>query len=353
MPSDEPSWWYPADAQSRGWQQRILTPVAWMYGRAMERRFQSRLGYRSRFPIICVGNFVAGGTGKTPLTQFIAARMVARNLAPVVLSRGYGGAMKGPLQVDSSRHRAAEVGDEPLLLSRTAPVVIARDRRAGVQFIEREISPASVVIMDDGLQNPSLKKDLSIALIDGVRGIGNGEVIPSGPLRGKLDFQLGLVDAIVVNGSGGNHRVLHHLKQRFPGPVLQADVVPTADTDWLKERPVLAYSGIANPKRFFALLERLGAELADVRTFGDHHQFKDQEAADLLSAAHGKGAQLVTTEKDWVRLSLEGGALADLQAASRSVPIRLRFADQDEGRMSALIDAALASGGYRRGVARA
>lgn len=353
MPPDEPSWWYPSDGSGR-LQQSLLAPVAWLYGRMAQRRFEKTAAYRSRLPLICVGNFTAGGTGKTPLTQLIASLIAAQGERPVVLSRGYGGAMRGPTLVDTARHRAAEVGDEPLLLARSVPVVISRDRKAGVQLIETSPIDAGAVIMDDGLQNPALKKDLVIALIDGARGVGNGAVIPSGPLRAPIEFQLGLADAIVVNGrsseAGRETAVLDQLKRRFPGPVLEARVEAAGDMQWLGEQPVFAYSGIGNPSRFFATLSSLGANIAATRTFGDHHQFKEREASDLTTAAEALGAQLVTTEKDWVRLSREGGALEALQARSRPLPIRLAFDEPDAARLASLIDAAVKTGGYRRGV---
>ena len=203
-------------------QQALLSPAAWVYGRMAQRRFERRTPYASRLPIVCIGNFTAGGTGKTPLTQAVVRLLQDRGIRPVVLSRGYGGSIKDATVVDAAHHRAAEVGDEPLLLAQGVPVVIARDRRAGVQLIEGGGIPADVVIMDDGLQNPSVRKNLVVALVDGGRGVGNGAVIPAGPLRAPLEFQLGLADAIVVNGrsavAGAERNVLDQLRRRFPGP---------------------------------------------------------------------------------------------------------------------------------------
>lgn len=352
MPPDEPSWWYASDGSGHV-QQTLLAPAAWLYGRMAQRRFEKSAAYHSRLPVICVGNFTAGGTGKTPLTKLIATTISGKGDTPVVLSRGYGGAMREPTLVDAGAHRAAEVGDEPLLLAQSTPVVIARDRRAGAQLIE-QMASVGAIVMDDGLQNGALKKDLVIALVDGGRGIGNGLVIPAGPLRAAMEFQFGLADAIVVNGSsdeaGRETAVIDELRRRFPGPVLQAHVAPQGDCDWVKDQPVLAYSGIGNPARFFATLEGLGANVAATRTFGDHHQFKEREAAELVATATSLGAQLVTTEKDWVRLSREGGALETLQAASRPLPIQLQFDKGDEDRLASLVDAAVKTGGYRRGV---
>jgi len=352
VPPDEPSWWYAAEP---GVAQRVLEPAAWLYARMAQRRFAKTVPYRSRLPVICVGNFTAGGTGKTPLVQRLVQHLTSLGRHPVVLSRGYGGANRGPERVRPDMHRAAEVGDEPLLLARTAPVVIARDRPAGAQLIERMSDPADVIVMDDGLQNPSLHKTLTIAVIDGARGVGNGAVIPAGPLRAPIEFQLGLADAVVVNGYGAPGRetaVRDALRRQFPGPVLQAQVEPAGDTSWLAGQPFLAYSGIGNPARFFSTLEGHGAHLVERRTFGDHHQFKEREAEALLAAAEMQGAQLVTTQKDWVRLSREGGALAALQDRTRVLEITLGFEPQGEARLMALIEAALKAGGERSDVAQ-
>lgn len=351
MSLDEPSWWYPADGRAPPLAQRVLEPASWLYARMAQRRFAKIAPYRSPLPVICVGNFTAGGTGKTPLTQRIAELLVAQGHSPVVLSRGYGGANKGPELVRPDQHRAAEVGDEPLLLAHSVPVVVSRDRSAGVRLIETLPQSPDVVIMDDGLQNPSVCKDLTIALIDGARGVGNGAVIPAGPLRAPIEFQLGLTDVIVVNGRGVPGRetsVRDTLKRRFPGPVLEAQVVATGDTSWAGGRRVLAYSGIANPARFFAVLEAMGAIILRRRTFGDHHQFKELEARDLMAEAEALGALLVTTQKDWVRLSREGGALELLQNRSRVVDVRLGFDAPDEARLMALIEAVVRPGAARR-----
>jgi tetraacyldisaccharide 4'-kinase len=349
VPPEEPSWWYATDGSGQ-LTKRLLEPAAWLYARMAQRRFAKIESYRARVPVICVGNFTAGGTGKTPLAQLIAAHLTAAGRRPVVLSRGYGGANKGPELVRPTQHRAAEVGDEPLLLAQTVPVVIARDRAAGVRFIEDLADTPDVIVMDDGLQNPAVHQDLTIALVDGARGVGNGAVIPAGPLRAPIEFQFGLADAIVVNGRGPVGRetsVRDTLRRQFPGPVLEAQVAPAGDTAWLAQKPVLAYSGIGHPARFFAGLEALDARIVDRRTFGDHHQFKEREARDLLAAADAQGAQLVTTQKDWVRLSGEGGALSALQERSRVLEIRLAFEAQDEDRLFGLIAAAVKMGGER------
>jgi tetraacyldisaccharide 4'-kinase len=324
--------------------QRALLPFSWLYGWVCERRYARHAGYRSRLPVICVGNFTAGGTGKTPLSMFIARLLIARGERPAFLTRGYGGRSRGPQWVKRGPDAATLYGDEPLLLAAVAPTLVARDRRAGIIAMERARQSPSVVIMDDGLQNPAVAKDLSIALIDGKRGIGNGEVIPAGPLRAPLDFQLQLVDAIIVRDppadSGNKRSVLDVLRRGFPGPVLTANVAAVGDTSWIAGKPLLAFAGIANPRRFYRLLESLGGRLADVVSFPDHHQFSAADAERLIAAARQSGAQLVTTEKDHARLS-GNDAVDRLAAASRVLPIEMQIDDRELVRLNSLLDAAL------------
>src|SRR5688572_30264288 len=204
----------------------------------------------------------------------IARLLIARGERPVFLTRGYGGTTSGPSWVDDTPGAAKRFGDEPLLLAAVAPTMVARDRRTGIIAIEGDRRPLSVAIMDDGLQDGSVTKDLAIALVDGKRGIGNGEVIPAGPRRAPLDFQIGLVDAIVVRDPPdlADERGVHAaLRRGFPGPALVGNVPPVGDTNWLKENPVVAVACIANPHLLYRLLERLGARLVDSVSFPDHH----------------------------------------------------------------------------------
>ncbi len=346
MPRDEPAWWYAPSDDRRA---RILAPIGWAYGWIAERRYLRAVPYRSRLGVVCVGNFTAGGTGKTPLGLMIAAACRARGQTPVFLTRGYGGSARGPLLVDPASTTAAEAGDEPLLLARTAPTVVARDRTEGARFIEEHVAGATLIIMDDGLQNGSLAKDLTIAVVDGTRGIGNGEVIPAGPLRAPIAFQLDLVDAIVVNGghapSGAGDRltsVFDQLRLQFQGPVLAASIAPAANTDWLGGKPVVAFAGIGHPQRFFATLRDLGAKIASETSFPDHHTFSEANARDLLRQAADLGAMLVTTEKDMARLSGERGhECRALAAAARALPVRMTFGERDLLRLETLIDGAV------------
>ena len=338
MPLDEPAWWYGDD---RWGMATWLAPLAALYGLAASVRYAWAKPYRSRLPVICVGNFTAGGTGKTPLVAHLCNHLLRAGRRPAVLTRGYGGRHTGPHWV-AAGDSASDVGDEALLLARTAPTLIARDRRAGARTIET--SPgATVIVMDDGMQNPGLAKDLTIAVVDAARGLGNGRVIPAGPLRAPLPFQLGLADAIVVNAASpdAGDGVAQSLSQRFHGPLLRATTVAAGDASWLKGQRVVAWAGIGAPQRFFGLLEASGAELCDRVAFRDHQPLVMADAERLLMLAREHRALLVSTEKDLARLQGTTGALAELAVATRALPIRLVFADDDAAHLNALVAAAL------------
>jgi tetraacyldisaccharide 4'-kinase len=341
---DEPSWWYRRDQSSLT---TCLQPFAALYGRAVETRYFRTAPYRSRLPVICIGNFTAGGTGKTPLAIYLCAYLKATGHEPVALTRGYGGRLPGPYWVNAGSDVARDVGDEALLLAKSAPTLVARDRRAGARAIEIGPHPVTAIVMDDGLQNPGLAKDLTIAVVDGGRGLGNGLIMPAGPLRASLGFQLELTDAIIVNESGaaadGAGPVTEQLRRRFAGPVLRASVVPAESAGWLKDARVVAWAGIGAPERFFAMLRTLGADVAETAAFRDHQRLGDAAAHQLLEVAHRHSAALVTTEKDMARLTGAAGPCAELARASRAVPVRLAFADPDAERLASLIATALQS----------
>jgi tetraacyldisaccharide 4'-kinase len=348
----EPTWWY---ENSPGATARLLAPAAALWGGLVRRRFAHATPFRATLPVICIGNFTAGGAGKTPLALAIAELVAGMRLSCTFLSRGYGGRLAGPHWVDGAHDRAEDVGDEPLLLAAAHPTLISRDRAAGARAIAARASTGSggaraavdVIIMDDGLQNPSLAKDLTIAIVDGTRGIGNGRVIPAGPLRAPLDFQLDLVDAVVINRGSQTEQeasasdFVASLRHDFEGPVLEARIVPGEATDWLASAPVVAFAGIGVPERFFATLAGLGAEPIAKIGYPDHHPFTAADASHLLKLARAHGASLVTTEKDRARLAGGEGALAELHRQTRALPIRLAFETRDEGRLAALIEGAI------------
>jgi tetraacyldisaccharide 4'-kinase len=345
VPVREPEWWY---AAASDWRAQAMRPAATVWAWAAMRRQQRAVPQRSGLPVICIGNFTAGGTGKTPLSIHVARALMAAGERPVFLTRGYGGRIAGPHRVVGSIDTARDVGDEPLLLAREAPVIVSRDRVAGAKLAAADsgLAPPTVIVMDDGLQNPGLAKDLSIAVVDGVRAFGNGAVIPAGPLRAPLEMQFGLADAIVVNAApGADLEVVHCtaelLRARFHGPVLEAGVVADAEGAGLAGTRVLAFAGIANPDRFYALIEGLGGEIVERVTFADHHPFSEEDAQRVLGLAAQFGLRLITTEKDLVRLAGESGARAQLREAAVAVPIRLRLEPRDELRLASLVEAAL------------
>ena len=349
MRLNEPQWWYGDPQDVRG---RLLAPLGRIYGWIAQSRFRRHQPYRSRFPVICIGNFTAGGTGKTPLAITTARLLLARGESPVFLTRGYGGTARAPIWVEDGPGAARHFGDEPLLLARVAPTLVSCDRRVGICAIEEAGRKVSAVIMDDGLQNPTVAKDLSIAVVDGRRGLGNGEVIPAGPLRAPIEFQLGLVDAIVVRepeGASPDGRDIHELlRRRFPGPVLAARAVPSGDTSWLAGTPVVAFAGIANPERFYSLAECLGARVVARVSFPDHHHFSRADADRLLGLAQTNKARLLTTEKDWVRIAGDTNAGGELLQKTQTLGIEMAFDERDLGRLVSLIEAAIQQQAYPR-----
>ena len=285
----------------------ILAPIGYVYGLGVRLRFAFTKPYHSRLPVICIGNFTVGGGGKTPLAVEVAKLVHEQNYKPVFLTRGYGGETKGPHLVDLSTDGAKEVGDEPLILAQIAPVVVSADRVKGARFIEDQLD-ADLIIMDDGFQNPTLHKNLSLVVVDETTGVGNGRIFPAGPLRAALSFQYQLADALVICGPVpvGGRGATTTIQRTFKGPILRAQLVPTGDVEWLKGTHVLAMTGIARPNKFFGSLARLGAFIEEIVEFPDHHVFTERDATNILATAEEKDVPIVMTQKDQVRLPQSG-----------------------------------------------
>jgi tetraacyldisaccharide 4'-kinase len=317
----DPAFWW-AQPGTAG---ALLFPAAAVYGAVAAWRM-GRPGRAAPVPVICIGNFTVGGAGKTPAAIAIAKRLMAAGRRPFFLSRGYGGRLAGPIRVDG--HRAAEVGDEPLLLARIAPTMVARDRPSGAAAVAA--AGGDVVVMDDGLQNPSLAKDFAIAVVDARRGIGNGRVFPAGPLRAPLDAQLDRVDAVLVIGPDTDAAARATAAATARGlPVLRGELRPDpAAVAALAGRPVLAFAGIADPDKFFATLEACGIPATVRARFPDHHPYTQAELAALLARAERDGITPVTTEKDVARMSGDPAAVA-LLARTVALPVTLAFLGED------------------------
>lgn len=327
-------WWEPP-----GLAAALLAPAALAYGTVAARRM-GRDGVRADVPVVCIGNVTVGGSGKTPTAIAVAALLRETGWGPAFLLRGYGGRLAGPVAVDPERHGAAETGDEALLLARHAPTIVSRDRPAGAAAAVA--LGADVVVMDDGLQNPSLAKTLSLAVFDGTVGIGNGRVLPAGPLRAPLAAQWPRVDAAVIVGPGGRGDALATEAAAGGIPVLRAALVPCPEAAAaLAGRRVLAFAGIGRPEKFVRTCREAGLEVVATRFYPDHHPFTRAEIAGLLDEAERDGLVPVTTEKDEVRLLALAPGEPRLRLV-RTLPVTLGFADPD--RVAALLAERLPAG---------
>lgn len=309
-----PAFWY----QDVGLRAALLSPLAAIYDQATARRVRKSPDFVANVPVICIGNINAGGTGKTPTTIALATRLTDAGQAPHIVSCGYGGAMAGPVRVDANKHTAADVGDEPLLLSAFAPTWVAKNRAVGVRAAQD--AGATVILLDDGFQNPSIRKDLQLVVVDAVKGFGNGRVMPAGPLRETAAAGLVRADALMVIGPD-------HAREKFT-PDLPAtcarldgrlDALPTG-MPW-GGLPVLAFAGIGHPEKFFATVKGLGANLVRAEPLGDHQPFTDTLLKRLETEAKTRGLHLVTTEKDAARMP------AHFRSKVMVVPVRLTVID--------------------------
>lgn len=322
-----PAFWY----RPAGPLAALLTPLGVLYGLAGALRGRWTTAQRAGVPVLCVGNLVAGGAGKTPVVLSLLQALQARGVAVHALTRGHGGAERGPLAVDPARHTAADVGDEALLLAAQAPTWVARDRAAGA--LAAVAAGARAIVMDDGFQNPGLAKDLSLLVVDGTAGFGNGRLIPAGPLREPVARGLARADAAVVMGEDR----MGVTAGVAPLLVLHARI-ETGESG-LAGRRVLAFAGIGRPQKFFATLRGLGAEIVETHPFADHHPYGAGEVRRLLTRAEALAAEPVTTAKDAVRLPT---ALRD---RVRVLPVHAAWSDP--AALDALLDRFIAQGGRR------
>jgi tetraacyldisaccharide 4'-kinase len=310
----------------------LLAPVGGLYGWVSGCRMRGKPKAVASVPVVCIGNYVVGGAGKTPTALALARIARAQGLTPGFLTRGYGGSSREPLLVDLAKHDAALVGDEALLLAVAGPVVVSANRPAGLPLLAQ--AGVDLIIMDDGFQNPSLKKDLSLIVVDGATGIGNGRVFPAGPLRAPLRSQIVRTDAVIVVGEGKPGDRMVRRVSRAGKLVLKAKLEP-ASTRVLGPRSFLAFAGIGRPEKFFNTLDRAGVPLADVKSFPDHHAYTEEDARKLLARAEADELDLITTSKDYARLARREGDLAKLREATQVFEVRMHF--ENEARIAALI----------------
>lgn len=315
-----PGFWHaPPDAP--GWRARALAPLGALYAAATARRVARPPAHRPGIPVICVGNINAGGTGKTPTVIALQMMLAARGIAAHVVSRGYGGRLEGPVAVDPRRHDAAEVGDEPLLLAAFGPTWVARDRAAGARAAEG--AGAQAILLDDGFQNPTLAKDLSLVVVDAQRGFGNGRVIPAGPLREPVARGLARADLLLTIGPPAAQARFDALWGPATGtlPHLRGALTPLQTGMRWEGLRAVAFAGIGHPQKFFDTLQDQGVILCATHPLDDHQPLDARLITRLLADAKAQGAQLVTTEKDAVRLP------AELRGQVLSLPVRLALAD--------------------------
>ena len=319
----EPAFWW----RQAGLAANLLAPFGFVYGAVAARRMAME-GVSAEAPVLCVGNFTLGGAGKTPAVMTLTRMLMEAGEHPFCLSRGYGGDVEGPKLVHAGTDAAARVGDEALLLAGVAPTIVSRDRPAGAALACAQ--GAGLIIMDDGLQNSSLRKNFTLAVIDAQRGVGNGYVFPAGPLRAPLAAQLAQIDALLVVGEGAGARDVIEQARARTASIFRGRLAPDpAEPAALRGKKVLAFAGIGNPEKFFATAVEAGIAVAERRPFDDHHRYTAEEAAELIMLAEHNGLALLTTEKDRARMTGEP-LLEALATRAHTLQVTMVIEEADE-----------------------
>ena len=298
-----PNFWF---AKTHSFFSLLMEPISWSYGLVHKSRYKRTKPWSAPIPVICIGNLLVGGQGKTPVAISIGQFLTNKGIKIHFLSRGYGGVIKGPIRVNLSKHTSNDVGDEPLLLAQECETWVSSNRALGIQSAYQ--GGAEVIITDDGFQDPSINKDLSIIVIDGEVGFGNGRLLPSGPLRENIYFGLSRAQAVVIIGND-HFNIKEKLNEFLSNQqnntlkIFEATIIPKTNIEKLKNKRLYAFSGIGRPKKFFDTLERIGSCVIAKINFKDHHQFSQREVKNLVKSAKKQEALLVTTSKDYARLS--------------------------------------------------
>jgi tetraacyldisaccharide 4'-kinase len=315
MPIKTPHFW-----TELSWQSVILFPVSyiWRFGHYAQQKILNT--EETEIPVICVGNLTVGGSGKTPVVITLCRFLSGIGKSTSILTRGFGGKEKGPIFVSTNLHQSLDVGDEPLMMANSLDVCVSRNRPLGANHI-LDKKKYDCIVMDDGLQNPTLKKDLNIAVFDGKFGIGNGFLLPAGPMRQKLEVGMQNIDLVIFNGkdeTGLGQKIPPHI------PIFTGELQPDEEiVEKMKNRRVYGFAGIGNPSRFFKTLNNIGADLVGEAHFADHHPYTDADLTQLYEEAMQSGAELVTTQKDWMRLP------TDWRDRVLTVPVRIHFSADD------------------------
>jgi len=339
MVSEAPPFWW----QSSGIQSALLSPFGWIYGRVARRIMDKRVRKAVDVPVICVGNFTVGGSGKTPTALALASAAIERGLKPGFLSRGYGGGVHHATVVDLEKDTARLVGDEPMLLAAKATTVVSPNRAEGADLLVSE--GVDLIIMDDGFQSARLVFDQALLVVDARRGIGNGCVFPAGPVRAPVIDQLRHADALIVVGEGDGADRMIRLAARAAKPIHLARLQPRNGAQF-RDRNCLAFAAIGDPEKFFKTLEDAHVRLARCKSFPDHYPFTEDEIRELLAEAELYGLDLITTGKDYVRLQAGHGNAAELVEKTSVLEIDLAFDSPDVP--GVIVEAALSAFKRRR-----